>query len=193
MKTSKLYASILAGLFLQCAAASAADLFLVTIRGTCKFNNGDRIATGKFNNASLIQDFVGVNQPTNDTRTLRLAYDSAGDRIVVADNTGQTLGEVFGFGFPVSVADSADSQHVRHVFLFAPGTTDAIGSAIVTDKVVRDGEQNVTRLSARGTMQFGQAGTDTVAAQVCSGTFTVGKKMNPTSTSTNTPNPNPTP
>jgi hypothetical protein len=178
MKTSKLFALLLAGVLPQLIAAQAADLFAVTVRGTCKEISGDdKIVSVRFDNNSIIRDYAATQDPAPDPRTLKVVYDATGDRIGIMNEAGEITCEVWAFGFSTSVADSADTKRIRHVFLFPEGASDATGSAILTEKVIHDGETNVVKLTSRGSLQFAKAATDETAAQVCTGTFTVGKKI----------------
>jgi hypothetical protein len=175
MKTSKLCALLLAGILTPILAGRAADLYAVNMNATCK-QSGEKIVTTKFNNASIIAEYVASQDPAPDPKDLKLAYDPEGDRIVIVTSTGEIASDVFTFGFGTAVSDGLEATRVRHVFLFPEGGDDAVGSAIITERVTRDGEV-ITKIASRGTMSFAKAGTDTTPAQVCSGTFVVGKKL----------------
>ena len=178
MKTSKLCVLLLAGIVVPFLTARAADLYAVNLNGSCKqLGDGDKIATVKFNNASVIAEYAATQDPAPDPRDLKLAYDPEGDRIVIVTSTGEITCDVFTFGFGTTVSDSLEANRVRHVFLFPEGQSDSVGSAVVTERITRDGEQVITKISGRGTMSFAKAATETTPAQVCTGTFTVGKKL----------------
>src|SRR6187401_1874126 len=107
MKTSKLCALLLAGILVPFLTARAADLFAVNMNGSCKqLGDGDKIATVKFNNASVIADYVATQDPAPDPKDLKLAYDPEGDRIVIVNSTGEIMSDVFTFGFGTTVSDS---------------------------------------------------------------------------------------
>jgi hypothetical protein len=173
MKTSKLCALLLAGIVAPLLTASAADLFLANINVTCK-ESGDKIVTTKMNNASILSDYA----EGGDTRDLRVAYDPEGDRLVIANAAGEVQADIFSFGFGTTVSDGQEANFVRHVFLFPEGQSDAVGTAIVTERVTYDGEV-ISKIASRGTLSFAQSGNETTPARVCSGTFTVGKKLVP--------------
>ena len=180
MKTNKLYALLLAGIVTPLLTVQGADLFLATLHGSCKQMGGDdKLVTTRIDNNSVIQDYIATQDPAPDPRDLKLVYDPEGDRIEIVDPTGASLSEVFSFGFVTSVADSTDSRRLRHVFLFEGGSTDAAGTAILTERVVHTGEEtnNIAKITIRGNLQWARAGSDTNAAQVCTGTLSVGKKL----------------
>ena len=178
MKTSQLCALLLAGIVVPFLTARAADLYAVNMNGSCKqLGDSDKIATVKFNNATVLAEYAASQDPAPDPRDLKLAYDPEGDRIVIVTSTGEITSDVYTFGFGTTVSDSLEANRVRHVFLFPGGQSDSVGSAVVTERITRDGEQVITKISGRGTMSFAKAATETTPAQVCTGTFTVGKKL----------------
>ena len=178
MKTSNLCALLLAGIVVPFLTARAADVYAVNLNGSCKvIGDGDRIATVKFNNASIIAEYIATQDPAPDPRDLKIGYEPEGDRIVIVTTTGEITCDVFTFGFGTIVSDSLEANRVRHVFLFPEGQSDAVGSAVVTERITRDGEQVINKIAGRGTLSFAKAATETTAAQVCTGNFTVGKKL----------------
>src|SRR5262245_28138888 len=175
MKTSKVCALLLAGILTPILTARAADLYAVNMNVSCR-QSGEKIVTTKINNASILADYAAAQETPPDVKDLKLAYDPEGDRIVIASSTGEILADVFTFGFATIVSDGLEANRVRHVFLFPEGESDAVGTAVITERVTHDGEA-ITKIAGHGTMSYAQAGTETTPAQVCSGNFTVGKKL----------------
>jgi hypothetical protein len=193
MKTHKLLAPLLAGFLVQMATAQAAELFQANVRGSCRFVDGnDRIGRRPFNNATILNDFAAVQDPVPDPRSLRLAYDLEGDRLVVVDSNGQILDSYLEFGLSTTVANSSDSLRERQAFLFPAGLTDAIGSALISERINRNNEGGISRVKTRGSLQFTRTNSGDGAIEVCNGTFTSGKRINQVEPEPE-PEPEPTP
>jgi hypothetical protein len=178
MKIRTLLAPIVVGLIAQVVTANAADWFAVNVRGTCRsINDADKIGRTAFNNNTIIQDYLATQEEPPLARHLKLAYDPEADKISIVNTNGEAVLDVFSFGFPTVVSNSLETQRERHVFLFPPGGSDAVGTAQIVERLTRDGEGVLTKLSARGNMQYSTAATEETPAEVCSGTFTTGRKL----------------
>lgn len=178
MKIRTLLAPLVIGLMAHVATANAADWFAVNLRGTCRsLNSADKIGRTAFNNNTIIQDYLATQEEPPLARHLKLAYDPEADKISIVNTNGEAVLDIFSFGFPTVVSNSSETQRERHVFLFPEGGTDSVGTAQIVERLTRDGEGVLTRLSARGNLQFSEAATEETGPQVCSGTFTTGKKL----------------
>jgi hypothetical protein len=177
MKIRTLLAPIIVGLLAHIVAADAADWYAVTLRGTCRSVTGeDRIGRRSFNNTTIIRDHIATQEVAVAARTLKVAYDPEADKISIVDTNGVSVQDIFSFGFPTVVSNSTETQMERHVFLFTDGS-EAVGTAQMTERIVRDTEGAISRLTVRGNLQFANSATADTSAEVCSGTFTVGRKL----------------
>jgi hypothetical protein len=178
MKLPKLIGATLAIAFGQLVAAHAADLFLVNLRTTCKAFDGDRVVSTRSSTSTILRDYIANQDPSssNTLRDVRLVYDPEGDRISIVNTGGEILTDVIGFGNSTTSSNSDDSRRERHAFVFLGNNSEAVGSALISERITRDGENNITRLTSHGTFQYGQPAGDT-AAQICTGSFSVGKKL----------------
>ena len=177
MNIRKLLMPLAACILAQTFAANA-ELYLVNVRGTCKaVNERDRLATKPFNNKTILEEFAALQDPVPDIRDLKLVFDSDEDRIAIADESGEILGDVFTFGFPIVISNSTETQRERHAFLFQPGSADAAGNVVLTERLTRDAENTVTKQSTRGRFTYANAATEEAVAEICTGTSTTGKKL----------------
>lgn len=179
MKLPKLIGATLAMAVTQLVAAHAADLFLVNLRTTCKAFDGDRMISTRSSNPTILRDYVAAQDPgaSNTVRDLRLVYDPEGDRISIANASGEILADVIGFGSSTTLSNSDDSRRERHAFVFLGGNSEAVGSALISERITRDGENNILRLSSHGSFQYAQPAGESTAPQICTGTFSVGRKL----------------
>ena len=178
MKIRTLLAPLVVGLMAHVVTANAADWFAVNVRGTCRsINDSDRIGRTAFNNNTIIQDYLATQEEPPLARHLKLAYDPEADKISIVNTNGEAVLDVFSFGFPTVVSNSAETQRERQVFVFQGGGSDSIGTAQTVERLTRDGEGVLTKLSARGNLQYSTAATEESPAEVCSGTFSTGKKL----------------
>jgi hypothetical protein len=176
MNIRKLLMPLAACILAQTFTAHA-DLLLVNLRGTCRvLNEQDRLSNVAFNNKTLLAD-VASQDPFPDPRDLRLVYDTELDKISIVNIAGDVVGDLFTFGFPVVVSNSTETQRERFVFLFPPGSADASGNAVLTERLTRNSENAVTRQSIRGKFTFANAASDAQGAEICTGTFTTGKRF----------------
>jgi hypothetical protein len=173
----KLLASLVVALLAH-ATANAADWYAVTLRGTCKSVNGaDKIGSRPLNQNTIIQEYLATLEEPPSARDVKLAYDPETDRIALVNTAGEVLTDVYTFGSGTVVANSTDTQRLRHVFLFPGSLSEAAGTAQLTERITRDAENAITRLAIRGVFQFASAGTEEIPTEICSGTFSVGKKL----------------
>ena len=190
MRIKTLLAPVIIGL-LSYTAAQAADWYAVTLRGSCSYlADTDKILKRPVNNVSLIRDYIATQTEPPLEKQLKLAYDPEADKISIVNTNGESVADVYSFGSATVVANSTDTQRIRHVFLFPEGISEAKGTAQITERVTRDGENTIIKLVSKGTFNFAMAATAETPAQICSGTFGVGKKLKFASTE---PAPEPTP
>jgi hypothetical protein len=177
MRIKSLLAPVLIGLLSY--SAQAADWYAVTLRGSCSYlGDNDKIAKRPINNLSIIRDYIATQTEPPPEKQLKLGYNPEADTINIVDTvTGESVLEVIAFGSPTVVANSTDTQRLRHVFLFPDGQSEAKGTAQITEKITRDGENVITRLVSKGNFNFARAATGETPAEVCTGTFGVGKKI----------------
>jgi hypothetical protein len=168
----------LAACILAQALAANAELYLANVRGTCKaVNERDRLASKPFNNKTILEEFAALQDPVPDIRDLNLVYDTEEDRIAIANDSGEILGDVYTFGFPIVISNSAETQQERHAFLFQPGSADAAGNVVLTERLTRDAENTVIKQSTRGRFTYANAATEEAVAEICTGSFTTSRKL----------------
>src|SRR5262245_51121394 len=145
MKLPKLIGATLAIALIQLVAAHAADLFQVNLRTTCKSMDGDRTVRTTMSTPTILQDFIATQDPesSNSVRNLRLVYDPEGDRISIANTSSEILADVMGFGNSTTLATTDDSRRERHAFVFLGSGSEAVGSALISERLTRDGENNI--------------------------------------------------
>ena len=179
MKLPKLIGATLAIAATQLVAAHAADLFLVSMRTTCKAFDGDRMVRTSTSTSTILKDYIANQDPgsSNTVRDLRLVYDPEGDRIAIANTSGDILTDVIGFGNSTTLSNSDDSRRERHAFVFVGSNSEAAGSALISERITRDGENNIIRLASHGTFQYAVSGGEATSAQICTGTFSAGRKL----------------
>jgi len=178
MKSWKLIGSTLTVLLTQLIAAHAADLLLVNLRTTCKtFDGADRLISSRSSTPTILRDYAAAQDPAPDVRTLRLVYDTEGDRIVIANTSGEVLADVIGFGSGVTITNSVDTRRERHAFVFIRDNSEATGSAVISERLTRDGENNIRTHSVRGNFQYVEPAAEETPAQICTGTFSTGRKL----------------
>lgn len=178
MKSWKLIGATLAVLSTQLIAAHAADLLLVNLRTTCKtFDGADRLISSRSSTATILRDYAAAQDPAPDVRNLRLVYDTEGDRIVIANTSGEVLADFIGFGSGVTVSNTVDTRRERHAFVFLGDDSEGTGSAIISERLTRNDENTITRQTVRGSFQYAEAAVGETPAQICTGTFSTGKKL----------------
>ena len=179
MKNRTLSTAVLIILIGQAMAANAVDWYLTTVRGTCKFVDGnDRISRRPLNNNTIIADYIATQENPPLAKDLKLAYDVHGDRISIVDTNGESLFDVYTFGSETAAKNSNDTLAERQVFLFKGDESDASGSAVLSERLTRDLENIIVGYKATGSFQFGNAETAETSTEICSGTFSIsGKKM----------------
>jgi hypothetical protein len=192
MKLPKLIGATLAIAATQLVAAHAADLYLVNLRATCKSMDGDRVVITRMSNQTILRAFLAEDiGSSNNIRNLRLVYDPESDRILIADYTsGEILDDWFGFGNSTTSSNSDDTRRERHAFVFLSSNGEAVGSALISERVIHSNGPAGDRLAVRGTMLWVEPGDETIPPQICTGSFTTGKKL---VVKTTVPPPEPTP
>ena len=166
-------------LFAACTllqVGSAADMYLVNLRGTCRIAGDVKPATKPLNTASILEHHGSIMTPPIAGKDLRLVYRVDEDRISIVDSNGVTLCDYLIFANATGGSNSVDSLRERFVFLYGEASSIAIGSGLLSEKIVRrDG--SIQRHAIKGTVQFTQPGTEETGPEICSGTFTTGKKI----------------
>jgi hypothetical protein len=187
---SKLLVTVLAAGLLTPLASQAADWYAVTVRGNCKsINSSDRIGQRPLNQNTIIQEYRDSLEEPPAAANLKLGYDPESDTIAIVDiTTGESVQDVYAFGSSTVVANSLETQRLRHAFMFLGDETVAAGTAVITERITRDGENVITRLSVRGTFNYATPAAEETPAEICSGSFNVGKKLK-----LNLPEPPPAP
>jgi putative membrane protein len=134
------------------AQVSTQELYSVKFRATATAgdNQGKRI---KITDRELIREAVGTNISNRDVkRNYELVYNPATDSIqVVTEADGSLVSDVFIFqgGTNVIVGESLQ----RFTFVFSPTQSEAIGSAVITERAVNNNNgRNRARIT--GKMQF---------------------------------------
>lgn len=179
MKISKLFAPLLVGILAHAATVYAGDLYAVTIAGTCKmYNDAGRAVVKPLNNGTILRAYAATQEMGLTLRQLKLVYDTNGDgKISIVGTNGTNLLDVATFGFPIEVSNNTGTQRQRLVFLYLPTDVNAAGTALLSDRLVRDGEGNITKLTSTGRFQYAVAATDQIPGQACSGVIIVGRKL----------------
>jgi hypothetical protein len=179
MKLRKIHGAILAVLLSQIVAVSAADLFLVNLQITGKsFDGSDRLTRTRQNTTSILRDYLAAQEePTNSVRDLRLVYDVEGDRIAIAHKNGEILADVLAFGSGTTISNSTDTLRERHVFVFLPEDSVAVGSGVISERLTYDGDGNLIRLSSKGSFQYVNPGDEETPQEISTGTFSIGRKL----------------
>jgi hypothetical protein len=178
MKIRTLLSSIIVSLLASFVTANAADWYAVSLRGSCKYVNGsDRIARRPFSNTTLIRDYIATQAEPPLARHLKIAYDPEADKISIVNTNGESVLDVYTFGAGTLVANSSDTLRERQVFLFPGDSSEATGAAQLSERVTRDEGGLIARLTTRGSFQFANSATAELPAEICSGTFTVSRKL----------------
>jgi hypothetical protein len=167
-------------LFAACAliqVGSAADMYLVNLRGTCRIAGDPKPATVPLNTASILEHHGSIMTPPIAGEDLRLVYRVDEDRISIVDSNGVTLCDYLIFANATGGSNSVDSLRERFVFLYAEASSIAIGSGLLSEKIGRRGDGSIQRHAIKGTVQFTQPGTEETGPEICSANFTTGKKV----------------
>ena len=135
------------------------NLFRVRFHAVCKptdnqggDNNNNNDNTMK--NADLIRQCVGTGFTSKQLRrSFALVYNADADSIqVVSQTNGDFVCDVFQFQGGTVVTNG--NRLERLTFVFAPGQTNAIGSAIIRERATTSGSNDVTRARINGKIQF---------------------------------------
>jgi hypothetical protein len=134
-------------------AAPAQDMFRVTFTASCKelTTSGGRVTTTTITDKDIVANFNG-----KATSQLELVYNTGTDSLQIADKNGNIFADVIDFSGGASVADT--HQRDRFTFLFIPGITNAIGSAVISENAAKtSGHPSGQRANIVGKLQFALA------------------------------------
>jgi hypothetical protein len=153
MKVQKTIALLVAAITLSAIAAQGQDLFRVKFKATCKPSDGN---SSKMTEKDLIEQCVGTGFTKKElSRNFALVYNPVSDSIQVVNQAdGALLCDVFQFQGGTNVV--GDNKLERFVFVFSPNQSEAIGSAIITEKPGSgsSGSNSVTKAKINAKIQF---------------------------------------
>src|SRR3954454_12967983 len=134
-------ASILA--FVHLAMGQTQDLFRVTFRANCRaLGDRGRLIHTRFTDQDIVAQCVGTNVSSVAlTQNFALVYNATADRIqVVSVTNGLALCDVLEFQGGALATDTRQSE--RFTFLFVPEETNAVGSAVISERLPRQAQGN---------------------------------------------------
>jgi len=139
----------------QSLVAQTNDLFQFSFHGRCQsLNDQGRLATTRIEEQDLIARCVGTNavDPTGTNSSFALVYNAGSNSVQVVNATnGAFVCDVFEFQGGISNTDGRRLE--RMTFVFAPDQAEAIGSAIINEKI----KHKADRASISGQLQFALA------------------------------------
>jgi hypothetical protein len=182
IKTTLAVCAAVASLYAATAAAQT-NQFLVTFRANCVSlnTNGTQLVVKTITDRDIVAQAVGTNTTgSNALGNFALVFDTTADSLQVVNTTnGAEVRNVIDFAGGAST--STGRQRTRLTFMFIPGVSNAIGSAIITDF----GTTNTNRANIIGNAQFVETGgvvlgstnlpvtsTNIVSTNIVSGTGT---------------------
>ncbi len=186
MMTTKLFAAV-SSLYLLgqvSLPAQSQSLYVFTYAGTRSSTDSNGvIVTTPMNNQSLLQEFAANNGITN-TSWLGLAYhvngnmDFSGDTIDVINRTnGVVVGTIFGFFYGeafgrMALLSGSGRQLKRIEYVYTSQNSHSLGSVLLTDYYLLDGNGNTNKTYIFGNMQYLVLPDMThTNVQVCTGSF----------------------
>jgi len=164
MQFSKFIMALVAATCMQAQMIEAQDLFQLRFRGTCRLLNSiGRLDTTRITEQDLIASSVGAGALlTND---FVLVYNATSNNVqVVKASDGSFVSDVFQFQGGITNTDGRRLE--RLTFIFAPNQSEAIGSAIITQRI----RQNAQRATIQGSVQYAFGGTDESGTNFVGGT-----------------------
>lgn len=164
---------------MQVSSLQAQDLFHLQFRATCKsLNDRGRLTSTRITETNLIALWIGTNAfATNQGYSL--VYNETADSIQVVDATnGSLVGDVFTFQGGNSNSDGRLRE--RSTFVFVPGQSDSVGSALISEKL----RHTVDHVLIHGRMQFTLLSLE--PGSFAAGTTSSGSGATNSPTSTNT-------
>ncbi len=180
----KTIATVIAAFALQAGVVHAQDLWNTTFRAVCKpsgnsagnaFNGVNGMGNGsRMTDADLIAQCVGTGFTAKQLRrSFAVVYNPSADSIQVVNRTnGEAVCDVFQFQGGTAVTNG--DRLIRFTFVFSPAQTDAIGSAIITERATTTGSGGTSRAHIVGKIQFAEPSallvTGTEAASANTGT-----------------------
>lgn len=152
--TSLIAVTVLSGLAAH-AQVSTQELYAVKFRAVCKPSDKANGHSSKMNESDLIKQYVGAGFTAKELKhNYALVYNPATDSIQVVNSIdGSLVSDVFLFEGGTNAV--AGNQLTRFTFVFAPNVSNAIGSAVITERT-RTGQSGNNRNRARisGKIQF---------------------------------------
>lgn len=164
IKTTVFIAVVAASL--QALPAPAQDIFKVNFVASCNSSNASRgrITTTTINDRDILANFGATS-----AKGLQIVYNTSADSLQIADSSGNILADVMEFGGGVSVADS--HQRDRFTFIFFPGISNAIGSAVITENASHTASKATNqRANITGKLQFALTDGSVLGSTNTSGT-----------------------
>jgi putative membrane protein len=156
MKISKTLAVIVTAAALNSlnlpAQVSTQELYNVNFRAVCRPSDNSNRHASRMNNRDLIEQCVGDGFTARELRrNYALVYNPATDSLQVVNRAdGSFVCDALIFQGGNSVA--TDNRLTRLTFVFSPNQTDSIGTAVITERPVRN--SNRPRARIRGRIQF---------------------------------------
>jgi hypothetical protein len=131
--------------------AGAEDTFRLNFRATCRaLGPNERLDTTKLTERDIIAAATGVSNSASKQFTL--VYNASTDSIQVADTNGTVITDVILFQGGASTSDGRRSA--RQTFMFVPNQTNAIGSAVITERAPSSSQNGTNRADINGIVQF---------------------------------------
>jgi len=184
MKIRTTLAVAVAAASLHSFVAPAQNLFRVTFQASYTSLNGggSRLTTANITEKDIIANATGATGAQHLPRGFALAYNTAADSLQVVDTNGNVVADVINFAGGASVSDGKSRD--RLTFMFVPGLTNAIGSAILTEGTGHISSRAAEpRANIVGKLQFALVGSTVL------GSTNPGTEFNPPN-GTNSPSGN---
>lgn len=182
MRTQKTLLASFAVLLLSFSTLGQ-DKFRLSLHVSCKQTNDQgKIVRKSFNARDVIDQCVkelGI-APSNRPPLLLVYHVNASfqkrDHIETINATnGAVLCTNYIIAFGSVVTNQSALQIERQAFFFNDKISDAIGSALLSERVIVDNNGVTNRMRISGRIQLGLPATATSPTRICSGVLTAGK------------------
>lgn len=164
MKIQTALAALIAAATLHAGSAEAQELYRATFRATCRVVDDDgRIRSVSIRERDLLELCLGENGNGLSARELARDYalvfnPEVNALQIVALSDGALICDVFFFDGGQEINDPR--QRERFAFIFSPAQEEAVGTAILTERAVRQRNGQVSRASISGRLQFAFSGLE---------------------------------